>query len=193
MGGEHFVLRARGRKHHVRDFAGPLSIKTVIDGRVGWKTGGQEVLVDVHPKRREYQVDLGDFLQPDRVRTRPADLIRDRCRAGREVGLAQGLDGLDQGGLGIARTGERRDNCVHVGADIQVAGDHTHLAGSALELFGGQGLTAWFRGRVGAPHRQQHSAKETERTSGSHRDLQVSGRRCVPLYVTAGTSRESQA
>jgi AraC family transcriptional regulator len=46
MGGEHFVLRARGRKHHVRDFAGPLSIKTVIDGRVGWKTGGQEVLVD---------------------------------------------------------------------------------------------------------------------------------------------------
>jgi len=46
MDGEHFVLRARGRRHHVSDFAGPLSIKTVLDGRVGWKTGGREVLVD---------------------------------------------------------------------------------------------------------------------------------------------------
>jgi AraC-like DNA-binding protein len=46
LGVENFVLRARGRRHQVDDFPGPLSIKTVVDGKVVWKTGGREVTVD---------------------------------------------------------------------------------------------------------------------------------------------------
>ena len=40
------MLVARSRFHSVREFPGPLSIKTVVDGRVGWKTGKREVWVD---------------------------------------------------------------------------------------------------------------------------------------------------
>jgi AraC-like DNA-binding protein len=40
------VLCARGRRHFVKDFPGPLSIKSVTAGSVIWKTGGRELTVD---------------------------------------------------------------------------------------------------------------------------------------------------
>src|SRR5262249_8700624 len=40
------ILRARARRHAVRDFPGPLSIKSVVEGTVRWKTGGREISVD---------------------------------------------------------------------------------------------------------------------------------------------------
>jgi len=43
---DNVVLHARGRRHNVTDFAGPLSIKTVVNGSVGWTVGGREYMVD---------------------------------------------------------------------------------------------------------------------------------------------------
>jgi AraC family transcriptional regulator len=40
------VLLARARRHFVTDFAGPLSIKHVVQGRVHWNTGHDELWVD---------------------------------------------------------------------------------------------------------------------------------------------------
>src|SRR5271165_1375986 len=40
------VLRARSRTHFVKDFPGPLSIKSVTEGTVAWKCAGRERLVD---------------------------------------------------------------------------------------------------------------------------------------------------
>ena len=40
------VLRARSRVHFVKDFAGPLSIKSVTEGEVSWKCAGRERVVD---------------------------------------------------------------------------------------------------------------------------------------------------
>ncbi len=40
------VLCARGRRHLVKDFPGPLSIKSVSSGSVVWKAGGRELTVD---------------------------------------------------------------------------------------------------------------------------------------------------
>ena len=40
------VLRARSRTHFVKDFAGPLSIKSVTEGTVAWKCAGRERVVD---------------------------------------------------------------------------------------------------------------------------------------------------
>lgn len=45
-GSVNVTLTARGRRHSVRDFPGPLSIKTVIEGRVAWNTEGRELWVD---------------------------------------------------------------------------------------------------------------------------------------------------
>jgi AraC-like DNA-binding protein len=44
--GSNAVLRARSRTHFVKDFAGPLSIKSVTEGTVAWKCSGRERLVD---------------------------------------------------------------------------------------------------------------------------------------------------
>ena len=45
--GEHnLVLHASARRHSVHDYAGPLSIKTVLNGRVSWMLGGRELVVD---------------------------------------------------------------------------------------------------------------------------------------------------
>ena len=46
FGSTNVILAARGRRHSVRDFPGPLSIKTVIDGRVAWKVEHRELCVD---------------------------------------------------------------------------------------------------------------------------------------------------
>ena len=43
---DNLVLNARARRHLVQDFAGPLSIKSVIDGEVGWILDGRQLVVD---------------------------------------------------------------------------------------------------------------------------------------------------
>jgi AraC family transcriptional regulator len=43
---DNIVLHARGKRHKVTDFAGPLSMKTVVNGSVGWTVGGREYMVD---------------------------------------------------------------------------------------------------------------------------------------------------
>lgn len=45
--GEHnLILHASARRHSVEGYAGPLSIKTVLRGRVSWVVGGRELVVD---------------------------------------------------------------------------------------------------------------------------------------------------
>src|SRR4051794_17862921 len=45
--GEHnVVLHARAKRHSVNGYAGPLSIKTVMRGRVSWVVGGRQLIVD---------------------------------------------------------------------------------------------------------------------------------------------------
>jgi hypothetical protein len=46
LGVRNAVLWARGRQHFVKDFPGPLSIKSVTAGTVSWKTGSRELVVD---------------------------------------------------------------------------------------------------------------------------------------------------
>jgi AraC-like DNA-binding protein len=46
LGKDNAVLRARSRRHDVEDYAGPLSIKTVVDGEVAWIVSGRELVVD---------------------------------------------------------------------------------------------------------------------------------------------------
>src|SRR6266542_3891830 len=46
LGTDNVVLQARSRRHDVEDYAGPLSIKTVLDGEVAWIVGGRELVVD---------------------------------------------------------------------------------------------------------------------------------------------------
>src|SRR5690349_10287581 len=46
LGTHNAILRARARTHFVKDFPGPLSIKSVTTGSVAWKSGGRELVVD---------------------------------------------------------------------------------------------------------------------------------------------------
>ncbi|HLK63036.1 MAG TPA: AraC family transcriptional regulator [Bryobacteraceae bacterium] len=46
LGTHNAVLRARSRVHVVKDFAGPLSIKSVVAGTVAWRSGGRDLVVD---------------------------------------------------------------------------------------------------------------------------------------------------
>jgi AraC-like DNA-binding protein len=46
LGVRNAVLRARARTHFVKDYPGPLSIKSVTEGAVAWKCGGRELVVD---------------------------------------------------------------------------------------------------------------------------------------------------
>ncbi|MGC4049442.1 MAG: helix-turn-helix transcriptional regulator [Paludibaculum sp.] len=46
FGADNVLLHASARRHRVEEFAGPLSIKTVMKGSVGWVVSGQELLVD---------------------------------------------------------------------------------------------------------------------------------------------------
>ena len=41
MNAENTLLRATGRRHFVREYAGPLSIKTVVAGEVTWMVDGR--------------------------------------------------------------------------------------------------------------------------------------------------------
>ena len=46
LGADNLVLRARATHHRVDEFAGPLSIKTVIKGDVTWTVNGRSLVVD---------------------------------------------------------------------------------------------------------------------------------------------------
>ena len=46
IGQDNVVLNARAKHHRVDGFEGPLSIKTVLDGRVAWIVGGRSLVVD---------------------------------------------------------------------------------------------------------------------------------------------------
>jgi AraC family transcriptional regulator len=46
LGFRNSLLAARSRRHTVKEFPGPLSIKTVVEGRVAWKIERREVWVD---------------------------------------------------------------------------------------------------------------------------------------------------
>jgi AraC family transcriptional regulator len=60
---DNLVLNARARRHVVQDFAGPLSIKTVMDGAVSWIVDGRHLVVDsgtflVLNDRQQYSMNL---------------------------------------------------------------------------------------------------------------------------------------
>jgi AraC-like DNA-binding protein len=46
LGMDNTLLHARAKRHQVENYAGPLSIKTVLDGRVAWIIAGRELVVD---------------------------------------------------------------------------------------------------------------------------------------------------
>lgn len=46
LGEDNLVLRARAAHHRVDGYAGPLSIKTVVSGRVAWIVSGRELVVE---------------------------------------------------------------------------------------------------------------------------------------------------
>jgi AraC family transcriptional regulator len=46
FGTDNLVLHAKGTRHVVTDFPGPLSIKSVIRGEVGWVVDGRNIVVD---------------------------------------------------------------------------------------------------------------------------------------------------
>src|SRR5881628_2297982 len=46
FGETNLVLHAKAQRHVVKDFPGPLSIKSVMDGQVGWIVEGRRLLVD---------------------------------------------------------------------------------------------------------------------------------------------------
>ena len=43
---DNLMLHARARRHTTSDFAGPFSIKTVVEGSVVWRVGGRDLPVD---------------------------------------------------------------------------------------------------------------------------------------------------
>ncbi len=62
------ILQAAARQHHVRDFPGPLSIKTVVRGSAHWKTESGEFRIDessllVLNRREPYSLTI-DSRQP---------------------------------------------------------------------------------------------------------------------------------
>ncbi len=68
LGSVNAVLVARSRRHSVKDFPGPLSIKTVIEGEVAWKVGQKNIVVDdssflVLNNKEPYSMEI-DTLQP---------------------------------------------------------------------------------------------------------------------------------
>ncbi len=63
LGVDNLVLRAKATRHRVECYAGPLSIKTVLSGRVTWLVRGRELVVDpssflVVSDGEEYSMDI---------------------------------------------------------------------------------------------------------------------------------------
>lgn len=46
LGSHNSILKATARRHFVKDFPGPLSIKSVTHGTVAWKTGSRDLVVN---------------------------------------------------------------------------------------------------------------------------------------------------
>ncbi len=46
IGSGNVVLHARAKRHRVSEYAGPLSVKTVLEGQVSWIARGRELVVD---------------------------------------------------------------------------------------------------------------------------------------------------
>jgi AraC-like DNA-binding protein len=46
FGADNLMLHARARRHRTNDFAGPLSVKTVVAGTVSWRVAGRDLPVD---------------------------------------------------------------------------------------------------------------------------------------------------
>jgi AraC-like DNA-binding protein len=46
LGEDNALLHARAKRHRVENYSGPLSIKTVLAGRVAWIVAGRELVVD---------------------------------------------------------------------------------------------------------------------------------------------------
>jgi len=46
LGRDNLVLRASARRHRVKDFLGPLSIKSVLHGEVTWIVEGRKLVID---------------------------------------------------------------------------------------------------------------------------------------------------
>jgi AraC-like DNA-binding protein len=68
LGSRHVILWARGREHHVRDFAGPLSIKSVVRGSADWRTEDGRFAIDhasylVVNEAQPYSLDI-ESLEP---------------------------------------------------------------------------------------------------------------------------------
>jgi len=64
------LLRARGRVHHVRAYAGPLSIKSVVRGQARWTVGGQaftlrpgRFLVTTHGEAYDLDIEAPEAVQ----------------------------------------------------------------------------------------------------------------------------------
>lgn len=45
-GGTNVILAGNGRRHYVRDFPGPLSVKSVVDGNGAWSINGSRFVLD---------------------------------------------------------------------------------------------------------------------------------------------------
>lgn len=63
LGSRHVFLWARARSHHVREFAGPLSIKSVVRGRADWTTDGGRFAIEdmsylVVNENQPYSIDI---------------------------------------------------------------------------------------------------------------------------------------
>jgi AraC-like DNA-binding protein len=63
FGADNLVLHARATHHQVENFAGPLSIKTVVAGQVEWTINGRKLLVDpssflVLPAGEKYSMNI---------------------------------------------------------------------------------------------------------------------------------------
>jgi AraC family transcriptional regulator len=68
FGLDNLVLHATGRRHVVKEFTGPLSIKAVVNGQVTWVVDGRSLVVDscsflVLNDDQKYSMDIAE-LQP---------------------------------------------------------------------------------------------------------------------------------
>jgi AraC family transcriptional regulator len=66
LGTDNVLLHARAKRHHVVNFAGPFSIKTVMSGRVTWKIADRELTVDpdsflILPAGEKYSMDIDEW------------------------------------------------------------------------------------------------------------------------------------
>ena len=86
----------------------------------------------------EVHIDVPCLLQGDHLRARLLDLVGDRDDARRPVGGVDVGDRAEQRGdvVGPARRGERLDDRVEVGTDVEVSADEAEVRGTAGQVRG---------------------------------------------------------